>query len=221
MRFLSATLLLIVATLTWADQTIFSQQYKTRIEGIPITTTRSLVELNDGTFEFRIRSANFLARFEEVSHFEKLQDGSIRPLYNLSERKVFGISSKSSTTFDWQTLTATYRHDDVNLQTELVAGMMDRTLYQYQLERDMRSGNPNLSYEVVDRGRIRNFTFENLGVETLVVGSQELSAFRLRRITETDERETLVWIAADLNYEIVKIYHREKDDSEYEMSRLF
>ena len=38
-----------------ADETLFSQEYKTRIEGIPITTTRSLVLRDDGTYRFRIR----------------------------------------------------------------------------------------------------------------------------------------------------------------------
>ncbi len=45
-----------------ADQTIFSLEYKTRIEGIPITTDRSVVQLDDGSYEYRMRSSNFLAK---------------------------------------------------------------------------------------------------------------------------------------------------------------
>ena len=85
----------------------------------------------------------------------------------------------------------------------------------------MQAGRPVLSYDVVDKGRIRNFTFENLGVEDIQIDDQDLSAFKLRRITEDNERETLVWMAADLDFQIVKIYHREDEDEEYTMTRNF
>jgi hypothetical protein len=213
-------LLLIVSFSGKADETIFSQEYKTRIEGIPITTTRSLVLREDGTYRFRIRSSNFLARFQESSYYEVLEDGSFRPFLNQSERRIFGVASKSETRFDWEAMQAEFeRNDDPLKQTPLEPGMVDRTLYQYLMEIDMRAGRPQLSYDVVDKGRIRNFTFENLGVEDLKIEDEILSAFKLRRITETDERETLVWMAADLDYEIVKIYHREEDDTEYTMTR--
>lgn len=213
-------LLMGLSLLTNADETIFSQEYKTRIEGIPITTTRSLVLRDDGTYRFRIRSSNFLARFQESSYYEVLEDGTLRPFLNQSERRVFGVGSKSETRFDWNTMQAEFERDDDPLKlTSLEEGMVDRTLYQYLMEIDMRAGKPLLSYDVVDKGRIRNFTFENLGVEDLEIDGSILSTFKLKRITETDERETLVWMAADLNYEIVKIYHREEDDTEYTMTR--
>lgn len=209
--------LLLAGSPTWAEEA-FSIAYKTRIEGIPITTTRVLEQRSDGTYQIVMRSSNMFARFEEITLFEKLADGTLRPLLNQNERRVFGVGQKSETRFDWERMVATWVDDGREIETPLTRGMMDRTLYQYQLERDMRSGAAELSYEVTDRGRIRTFAFENLGVETLRVGGRELSAFRLRRITEDDERETIVWLAAELNYQIVKIYHRERDDSEYEMT---
>ncbi len=210
----------LTSLLAWSDETIFSQEYKTRIEGIPITTTRSLVLRDDGTYRFRIRSANFLAKFEESSYYEIQEDGSLRPYLNKSERSVFGVSSESETRFDWDAKLAVFiRDDEEPKEVTIEAGMVDRTLYQYLMELDMRAGRPVLSYDVVDKGRIRNFTFENLGVEELEIEGRSLSAFKLKRITETDERETLVWMAADLNYEIVKIFHREDEDSEYTMTR--
>lgn len=220
MRILIFFLLVATGLPVWSDETIFSQEYKTRIEGIPITTTRSLVLRDDGTYRFRIRSSNFLAKFEESSYYEVLEDGSLRPFLNQSERSVFGVSSESETRFDWEAKLAVFKRDkDDPKEVSIEEGMVDRTLYQYLMEIDMRAGRPVLSYDVVDKGRIRNFTFENLGVEELQIEDATLSAFKLRRITETDERETLVWMAADLNYEIVKIYHREDEDSEYTMTR--
>lgn len=220
MKTLLGFLLIALCLQSHADETLFSQEYKTRIEGIPITTTRSLVLRDDGTYRFRIRSSNFLARFQESSYYEIQEDGSLRPFLNQSERRIFGVGSKSETRFDWDNMLATFERDDDPLrETPLEIGMVDRTLYQYLMEIDMRAGRPVLSYDVVDKGRIRNFTFENLGVEDLEIGNEELSAFKFKRVTETEERETLVWMAADFDYEIVKIYHREDDGSEYTMSR--
>lgn len=206
---------------SFANETIFSQEYKTRIQGISITTTRSLVKRDDGTFRFRIRSSNFFVKFEETSLFEELDDGSFRSLSNESERKIIGISNKNSTLFDWDNMVATFRRDGNTTETPIEPGMLDRTLYQYLMELDMQAGRPVLSYDVVDKGRIRNFTFENLGVEDMEIDDQDLSAFKLRRITEDNQRETLVWMAADLDYQIVKIYHREDEDEEYTMTRKF
>lgn len=220
MKTLLGFLLLTLCLQSHADETLFSQEYKTRIDGIPVTTERSLILRDDGTYRLRIRSSNFLARFQESSYYEVLEDGSLQPFLNQSERRIFGVASKSETRFDWDNMLATYESDDDPLkETPLEVGMVDRTLYQYLMEIDMRAGRPVLSYDVVDKGRVRNFTFENLGVEDLEIDNKELSAFKFKRITETNKRETFVWMAADLDYEIVKIHHREDDGSEYTMSR--
>jgi len=220
MKIVISLILLTLGLHIQADETLFSQEYKTRIEGIPITTTRSLVLRDDGTYRFRIRSSNFLARFQESSYYELLEDGSLRPFLNQSERRIFGVASKSETRFDWESMIAIFERDDDDLrETPLEPGMVDRTLYQYLMELDMRAGRPVLSYDVVDKGRIRNFTFENLGVEDIEIDNELMSAYKFRRETETDERETLVWMAANMDYEIVKIYHRERDDTEYTMTR--
>lgn len=217
---LAALILLCFSALLIAQDTLFSAEYKTRIEGIPITTDRTVVRLEDGTYEYRMRSSNFMAKFEEVSHFRQLEDGTLQPLRNVSERKVFGVSSRAITRFDWDAGIAYYERKDDRREVAIEPGMLDRTLYQYQLERDMRAGRPGLTYDIVDKGRVRDFTFENLGVENLDLGNQQVSAFKLRRVTDDDERETLVWLAADFDYEIVKIYHREDEDSEYVMTRI-
>ena len=179
-----------------------------------------MVQRDDGLFRFRISSSNFFVKFEETSVFEQLEDGSYRSLSNNSERKILGISNKNSTVFDWDNRLATYERNGDIRETPLEPGMLDRTLYQYLMELDMLAGRTELSYDIVDKGRIRNFTFENLGVEDIEVGESTFSTIKLRRITEDDKRETLVWMAENLDYQIVKIYHREDEDEEYEMTRI-
>lgn len=208
-----------LATPALAQETLYSQEYKTKIEGIPITTTRSLIKLKDGTYRFRIRSSNFVAKFDESSYYEILEDGSYRPIRNQSERKIFGVSSESETRFDWDNMIATFERDDDPIkEVTIEPGMVDRTLYQYLMEKDMRSALPQLSYDIVDKGRIRNFSFENLGTEELEIGDQKLYAVKLRRITDSERRETIVWMAEERNFEIVKIFHKEDSDSEYTMT---
>ena len=211
---------LAIAGLLHAEETLFSQEFQTRIQGVSITTNRSLVLLDDGNYQYRLKSSNFLVKMEETSLFERLEDGSFRPLSNHSSRKILGISKESSTDFDWLTMRATYRQGDEVKETTLEKGMVDRTMYQYLMELDMRAGRPLLSYEVVDRGRVRNFTFENLGVEDIEIENEMMSAFKLRRLLDDEEedRETLVWLSADLDYELVKIFHTD-DGDDYTMTR--
>ena len=208
----------LIGSYSYAGEVVFSQDFKTRIQGISITTNRSLEITDEGTYVFLIKTSNFFVKLQEESVFERLEDGSFRPLSNKSERKILGVSRKFSTTFDWNSMVATYERGDEIKETVLEPGMVDRTMYQYLIELELRSGNPVLNYQVVDRGRIRNYIFENLGVEDIEIEGQPMSASKLRRVSDDGDRETLVWMSVELDYEMVKIFHSD-DGDEYTMTR--
>ena len=47
--------------------------------------------------------------------------------------------------------------------------------------------------------------------------NREINAVKLERIYDDEEKQTAVWIAPDLGYEIVKIVHHDEDGADYLM----
>lgn len=213
-------LVLIVGLLSlpnWAAEQLFENEYRSKFEGFGVKTTRTLTLLDDGTYLFRVRSSNFLAKLDERSHFRISEEGEYQSLEHRMERSVLGVRREETTQFDWESGEVTFERRDDTRVLPLEPGYTDRTLYQYLMELDLAEGVEMPSYMVVDRGRIRDFTFEQLGEEELEIDGDDVMTIKLRRITEDDNRETLAWFAPSMNYRLVQIIHSEKDGSEYEM----
>ncbi len=208
---------LLASLAAYADEVIFSNEYESRFEGFDVSTTRTLTRLDDGTYLFKIESSNFIARLDERSHFRITEDGQYQSIEHRVSRRVLGVRREENTRFDWETGEVTYERRDDRRVLPLLPGYTDRTLYQYLMELDLAQGIDMPSYQVVDRGRLRDFTFERLGEELINVDGQEMLALKLKRVTEDDDRETLVWFAPTLNYRLVQIHHTEDDGAEYSM----
>lgn len=217
MRLMVILTICFLALPAWADEQLFQNEYRSKFEGFGVKTTRTLTLLDDGTYLFRVKSSNFLARLDERSHFRINEDGEYQSLEHRMERRVLGVRREETTEFDWETGEVTFERRDDTRVLPLEPGYTDRTLYQYLMELDLAQGVEMPSYMVVDRGRIRDFTFEQLGEEQIEIDGDEVTAIKLRRITEDDDRETLAWFAPSMNYRLVQIIHSEKDGSEYEM----
>lgn len=217
MRLMVILTIYFLALPVWADEQLFENEYRSKFEGFGVKTIRTLTLLEDGTYLFRVKSSNFLARLDERSHFRITDDGEYQSLEHRMERRVLGVRREETTEFDWETGEVTFERRDDTRVLPLEPGYTDRTLYQYLMELDLAQGVEMPSYMVVDRGRIRDFTFEQLGEEQIEIDGDEVTAIKLRRITEDDDRETLAWFAPSMNYRLVQIIHSEKDGSEYEM----
>lgn len=197
--------------------TPFEQTFKSSYSGIPVTTERTLQELDDGKYQFRIYSKNFLARYDEKSIFQLNSDGSIQPLEHSVRSKVFGVSRSEVTQFDWENLEAIYTKSDETKVTDIEPGILDRVLYQLLLPEDLAEGNMQPEYQFVDRGRLKIYQFEVLTEEPVETREEEINALKLRRITDREGRETLIWFAPEHDYQLVKISHTEDDGGDYHM----
>ena len=78
------------------------------------------------------------------------------------------------------------------------------TLY-FQLRQDIRDGKSQLSYDVIEPERIKNYTFKVTGKELLKTSLGLLETTRVEHLSENKERLTKLWLAKDLNYLIVKL----------------
>ena len=88
----------------------------------------------------------------------------------------------------------------------------DRASLELVLARDIAQNKPQLVYTVVDRGEIKQYNFQKLGHEQIQTPAGNFSATKVRVIRSDDKRDTVFWMAKEIDYLPVKIQHREKGD---------
>lgn len=217
---LSIILLLSFQTPAFATERLdpFKQEFKMTLSSFRVSATRSLTELDDGTYEFRLYAKNFMARYEEKSLFLIDEDGQIFPIQHSVNSKIFGVSRSEKTLFDWESKQATYTKRDTVRTVEIEPGVLDRSIYQLLVPQDLTAGATEVSYDFVDRGRIKNYTFEVVAEEQIKLVDTELTAVRMNRTNQEDQdKQTDIWFASEHQYKLVKISHVDKDGSDYHM----
>lgn len=195
----------------------FSHEYKSKFAGFGAKSFRTLSEIEPGIWEFSMSSRNMFARYKEVSRFRLDESGYPVPLENYIEGRLFGVKRTERTEFDWDAGVATwYRKEDVR-SVDIEPGMVDRILYQLLVPGHAATGVEEISYQFINRGQLKSYDFKRIGPETLTIGGQDIDTVKITRIDDNQEKETSVWLAPEMNYELIRIYHHDKDGADYEM----
>jgi len=197
----------------------FEQVFSAKLAGFNVSANRTLRQLDDGNYEFRLHARKIIGRYEEKSIFTLDEQGQILPLEHSVVSKVFGIARKEITLFDWENQQATYTKRDTVRTVDIRPGLLDRALYQLLLPQDLAAGIIEPNYQFVDRGRIKTYIFGIIDQQQIDLVDDEVDAIKMKRINEEDsDKETLIWFAPDHNYELVKITHTDEDGSDYFMT---
>lgn len=216
MRSILAVLLIAFSASSFALEG-FNHEYKSTFAGFSAKTTRSLTEVEEGVWELKMTARNLFAKYEETSRFRLDAEGYPVPVEHIMESRVFGAKRNEYTEFNWQEGVATWTRKKDLRTAELRSGMVDRILYQILIPQDLASGMESLSYEFINRGDEKIYDFENLGTETITLGDREIETVKVRRIDDKKEKETTVWIAPEMGYEIIKLHHLDDDGADYKM----
>lgn len=205
---------------TQADTTLFTAKYKGKHSGMSISSTRQLIHKDDGTYLFKSKVKSTFASIEEESKFTlgTPPQRIMIPHNYYYERSVLGAKTKEWINFDWTNFVAHYERKNKPEKAKehpLVIGMLDVPLYQLQLQRDLIAGKTLLDYTFVKPHKIKSLAFKKEGEETINVGDKAYSAIKVSRINTEDDKETLVWLIPELNYQIGKIVHIEEDGASY------
>jgi len=88
----------------------------------------------------------------------------------------------------------------------------DKASMELLLARDLSQNKPRLSYSVVSRGEKSQHNFQKLGHELLKTPAGTFNTIKVKVVRSGAKRETVFWMAKEMDYMPVKIRHREKDD---------
>ncbi|BFM12524.1 hypothetical protein R50072_26770 [Simiduia litorea] len=188
----------------------FKATYKTRLYGINLTATRELKQQEDGRWFLRFDIDSWVAELKERSWFEWNSEG--HALTHRYEYHRSGLAPDRDVViaFNWD------KHRVVNsLNSEedwsmtIPDGTLDKLNATMQIRADLINGRKELSYDVADGGKLKNFSFSIEREETIKTPVGELDTVVIKTIRKKKSRETYTYFAKDWDYVLVRISQKE------------
>lgn len=215
--FFVLSLLLPLGTLTQsaqADSALefppYTASYEAEFNGMDITATHSLT-IVDGNYRIATSAKNFLGGIEESETF-RLQSGRVVVNGYQYERSLLGGKRAEVLTVDHSVGLAHYTRKNKVREISLQENYLGPLSYQLQIRRDLLAGAKTFDYQVMHRGKVRDYRFEITGREILTTPAGDIECVTLRRIRDNNKRETQFWMAENMDYLLVKL--RQKEDNE-------
>lgn len=103
-----------------------------------------------------------------------------------------------------------YKGNAYSLQTP--ANVLDRASLEIAVARDLKRKLPQLRYNVMERGEIKQYTFARVGSERLDTNAGTFNTIKVEVKRADKSRRTTYWMAQELGYLPVKMLHEEDDD---------
>ncbi|HEX9583886.1 MAG TPA: DUF3108 domain-containing protein [Gammaproteobacteria bacterium] len=166
-------------------------------------------------YESRSNAAGVLALISDEEIVERSEwrfdEGLLRPVYYSYKRSGGKKDRNISVAFDWQNMQARNTAKGRAWNMPVPDGTLDKLSYVLVLMGDLAAEKTNLEYLVADGGKLKTYKLRIEGVERLETALGALDTVRVRRLRTSEDRETLLWCARELNYLPVKIEHKERD----------
>lgn len=199
-----------------AALTPYEATYTTVYKDIHMEGSRSLRRQDDGQFILSSSAKKIWASLSEQSVFT-LVDNRIRvDKYDMSS-SVLGIKREYHSMYDWKKGNARIT-GSANVILPLDRQPLDLLSYQLALSCDLEQGQQQVSYPVIAKKRIKDYSFKVQGKETLNTELGELETLIVDRLRKNSQRSTRIWIAPELNYLLVKMEQFEaKDKASYRL----
>tara|TARA_R110000772_G_scaffold114441_8_gene218966 strand:+ start:38652 stop:39515 length:864 start_codon:yes stop_codon:yes gene_type:complete len=190
----------------------YEAEYKISSNSLTTTATRSLSKQGNN---WQL-SQHAKLMFIKVSEESIIEDGAmgLRPLryeYNNS----FSSKQDQKINFDWPRALATDKKYRKPWSAPLTAGTFDQLSAQLQMRQALISGrfDTAMVQTVVNRGKHKTYQVEKIGEEIIDSPVGKLNTVKLRRSREGSDSETIVWLAKDWNFLIVRLEQTDEDDT--------
>lgn len=195
----------------------FKATYVAKFNGMPVEAQRELTKVGNG-YRLSTSASNMLGQMNESEVFHLDAKGVIQLDEYHSQQNFFGINRAEDMVIDPAKGIARYTRKGKTTEIPLAPGYLGPVSYQLQLARDLAEQGTAYRYEVVNRGKVKDYQFEPVGEEVVDTAMGSIRALKLRRVRDNQERETVFWLAPDWNYLLIKLWQREEDGQSYELT---
>ncbi|HSS63569.1 MAG TPA: DUF3108 domain-containing protein [Gammaproteobacteria bacterium] len=141
----------------------------------------------------------------------QLDQGVLQPLSYSYHRSGGEKERNVEVSFDWENNQAENTAKGHSWRMPVPAGTLDKLSYVLVLMNDLAAEKTELRYSIADGGRLKIYELRIEGEERIDTALGPMDTVIVRRLRNSEDRETLLWCARRLNYLPVMIEHREKD----------
>lgn len=132
------------------------------------------------------------------------------PVSYLFDQKTRKKQVKDQARFAGNRASGMYKGNAYSLQTP--ANVLDRASLEIAVARDLNRNSPRLQYNVMERGKIKQYVFARVGTERLTTNAGTFNTVKVQVKRQDRSRTTTYWMAKELAYLPVKMLHEEGDD---------
>lgn len=199
----------------------FSAHYDARFQGLKAQAEISLIQINDteyianSSIKVRLFGAT-VSSIKETSQFS-WYDNAPRTLNY--EYKQSGIGGRSSSiTYDWQNnlALATVENDSIELQ--LTGNTFDELSMYSFIKEELNKGAEDITFAIIDRNVVKDYHYRAIGEEEVITDAGIFAAIKVERIRENSERITQLWFAKYHDMLLIKLFQRDPDGDEFEIT---
>ncbi|MFA5493838.1 MAG: DUF3108 domain-containing protein [Porticoccaceae bacterium] len=226
MRLIPRLLLLLAVTAAHADEPPAAEKppvlqpyhavYQARYNGLPIEAHRYL-RVTDNGYQLVTEAKNFLGRIHEEENFHVDADNRLIPDDYRYQRSIFGKSRTETVTVDHDANKSVTRRKGREHQLDFAPGQLGPLSYQVAMAADLSHDVETLSYQVIHRGDIKQYRYRRLAEVDMDTPVGRLRTLPVERVRDDSDRETVLWLAPELNYLPVRLVQKE-DGETYEMT---
>ncbi|MDV7210469.1 DUF3108 domain-containing protein [Azotobacter beijerinckii] len=198
----------------------FFASYTADWKQMPISGSaeRTLKKLDGTRWDYEFKASMLVASVTEQSTFT-VESGRLVPLAYRYARSGMGKEKEVEHNFDWKAKKVQGRERDNPVNLPINRGLLDKSLYQLELQKDVAEGKQSMSYQVLDGDEIETYDFRVLGSENVRTRVGVVEAVKVERVRDPTQssRKTVFWLAKDWDYLLVRLHQVEKDGKEYQI----
>jgi Protein of unknown function (DUF3108) len=197
----------------------YTATYSSTVRGIDATMQQSLKKTDTDQWQLHNEIALMFVGFEEQAQF-RVTGKKLTPV-NYDYSNSFSSKRESSLRFDWENNSVTdIRHSKTPLT--IPEGALDKLGFQVQLRLDLlNSENGNTftekTYTLVERKKLKHYIVTPLGEELINTSAGKFNAIKLQQRRQGKDKHTLIWLAKDWDYFVLRIQRIEEGKSRFQV----
>ena len=102
---------------------------------------------------------------------------------------------KAELSFDWQAMSVSNHVEDSRWEMEIPAGTLDKLVSQLAMMLALRNGETDVSFNIADGGKLKEYRFRVVGEETLELPAGTFDTVKITKLRDNKKRETYIWCA--------------------------
>jgi len=136
------------------------------------------------------------------------------PLQYRYSQSIFGLRRKRKIDFDWQQGQATSTDKEKTKTIPISTGVLGPMSYQLKIQLDLINGKPVDEYHFVNRGKLKHYKFNALGMEQ--IDKTDITrglALHIERISSKKDRSTSLWFDPENAFSVIMLSQEDKGDN--------